>query len=161
MSQLEVNECNTVKVRNCQAQPKIKLGKKFTNTSEPEISELELMFLRIKDYKSIRNTEKNSPKVKIMSQNRPLSQKIRSNESPSINRLLKCNQNNSHIKKEEQSKVRKLILELEKPTILSQKGITESTSESKSKKRVYQKTVSVLTGQAKITKFFDKNTEKD
>ena len=90
-----------------------------------------------------------------------MSQKIKSNESPSINRLLKCNQNNSPIKKKEHGKVRKLILELEKPTILSQKGISESTSESKPKKRVYKKTISVLTGQAKITKFFDKNTEKD
>ena len=51
MSKLEDNKYNTVKVRNRQAQPqpKAKLGNKFTNTSKPEISELELMFLRIKD----------------------------------------------------------------------------------------------------------------
>ena len=61
MSQLEDNKYNTVKVRNRQAQPKAKLGNKFTDTSKPEISELERIFLKIKDKKSGKKYREKQP----------------------------------------------------------------------------------------------------
>ena len=134
---------------NCQTRPQ---PKQIVNDSK--LSELELMFKRIKDRKSSlkvnNNKIKDSPKSRINSPKKL----IKSSElkSPSIKSVLKSNKKDKSIKKKEPNRVRKLIMDLEKPRSI-QKTQSVKIVAGKPNKLGLKKLSMINHNQAKITSY--------
>ena len=112
------------------------------------------MFKRIKDRKSSlkvnNNKIKDSPKSRINSPKKL----IRSSElkSPSIKSVLKSNKKDKSIKKKEPNRVRKLIMDLEKPRSI-QKTQSVKIVAGKPNKLGLKKLSMINHNQAKITSY--------
>ena len=96
------------------------------------------------------NIKKNNTDSKNESENCKTKNK---NESPSIKKLMQTSQKDSPIKKKGNSRVKKIVLELEKST--KSKSNSESSGNNRHRKN------SVLQNQSKITHFFGKDQEQD
>ena len=108
--------------------------------------------MKIKNKKGFndKKDKKNNITISQDKKDKIVSDSIKS-DSPSIVKLLKPNRNDSPIKKKEHSRVRKMVLELEKPK--SSKSLNKSSKKPKNRKD------SVDQNQSKITRFFGQNSE--
>ena len=104
----------------------MKTKNRNVTVSKPESSELQVMFKKIKDRKRVIKRNKISH-IDVSQDNngKKVSNQNSRSESHSLNKLMKTNQKDSPIRKKPSSRVRKIVMELEKP--LNSKSNDESS----------------------------------
>ena len=143
---------------DCHTQPQLRFINRKTislpSDKKREPSELELMFMKMKDKKRVNDKKDKKSNVVIShdKKDKTVSDQNK-NESPSISKLLKPSRKDSPIKKKEYSRVKRMVLELEKP--MNPKSKSSSLGKAKIRKN------SVDQNQSKITRFLRKNSDQD